>query len=216
MPRTIVITGVSRGLGRALAHRWIDGGHTVAGCSRSPDPEGRFDTVDVADEGAVARWARTVIDRVGPPDLLVNNAALINASAPLWRVPVDEFRRVAEVNLIGTYHVIRHYLPAMIEAGRGVIVNVSSGWGRGTAPEVAPYCATKWAIEGLTGSLAQELPAGLAAVSLNPGVIHTEMLESCFGASASSYPGPEQWARRAAGFILGIDAADNGKELTAP
>ena len=215
MPRTIVITGVSRGLGRALATRWIAAGHTVAGCSRSVDPEGRFDAVDVADDGAVARWARAVLDRDGPPDLLVNNAGRINANAPLWRVPTEEFRGVVDVNLVGTYHTIRHFVPAMIEAGRGVIVNVSSGWGRSTAPEVAPYCATKWAIEGLTQSLAQELPTGLAAVSLNPGVIHTEMLESCFGASASGYPDPDRWAERAASFILDIRAADNGKALTA-
>ncbi len=214
MARKIVITGVSRGLGRALADRWIDAGHTVSGCSRSADPEERFDAVDVADDAAVARWARAVLDRFGPPDLLVNNAALINAGAPLWEVPPDEFRRVVEVNVVGTYHTIRHFVPAMIEARRGVIVNFSSGWGRGTAPEVAPYCATKWAIEGLTQSLAQELPQGLAAVSLNPGVIHTEMLESAFGASASAYPDPDRWAKRAAKFLLEIGAEDNGNQRT--
>ena len=116
---------------------------------------------------------------------------------PLWNVPPDEFRRVVDVNVTGTYHTIRHFAPAMIEAGRGVIVNFSSGWGRSSAPEVAPYCATKWAIEGMTRSLAQELPTGLAAVSLNPGVIHTEMLESCFGTAAAGYPTPEKWAERA-------------------
>jgi len=216
MPRTIVITGVSRGLGRALAGRWIDAGHSVAGCSRGGDPEHRFDKVDVADDEAVACWARAVLDRVGPPDLLVNNAAVINANAPLWNVPPEEFRRVVDVNVVGTYYTIRHFVPAMIEAGRGVVVNFSSGWGRGSAPEVAPYCATKWAIEGLTQSLAQELPPCLAAVSLNPGVIQTEMLESCFGPSASAFPEPERWAERAASFILEIDAADNGKALTAP
>ncbi|NIM00968.1 MAG: SDR family NAD(P)-dependent oxidoreductase [Acidobacteria bacterium] len=216
MARTIVITGVSRGLGKALADRWIEAGHTVSGCSRGGDAENRVDAVDVGDDAAVGRWAREVLDRVGPPDLLVNNAGLINANAPLWSVPPDEFRRVVDTNVAGTYHTIRHFLPAMIEAGRGVIVNLSSGWGRGTAPEVAPYCATKWAVEGLTQSLAQELPPGLAAVTLNPGVIHTEMLESAFGASASAFPDPDAWASRAARFILEIGAKDNGKALTAP
>lgn len=216
MTRAIAITGVSRGLGRTLANRWLDEGHNVAGCSRSVTSDPGFQAVDIADDAAVERWADSVLERIGPPDLLVNNAGLINANAPLWKVPADEFRRVIDVNIAGTYHTIRHFVPAMIEAGRGVIVNFSSGWGRSTAPEVAPYCATKWAIEGMTQSLAQELPAGLAAVTLNPGVIHTDMLESCFGESASGSPGPDQWVEKAADFILGIGTADNGKALSAP
>ena len=79
---------------------------------------------------------------------------------------------------------------------------------------MAPYCATKWAIEGLTQALAQELPRGMAAVPLNPGVIDTEMLRSAFGGSAGSYPKPSEWARSAVPFLLKLDAADNGKPLT--
>src|SRR5207302_9465479 len=127
------------------------------------------------------------------PDLLVNNAALVNDNAPLWEVPPDQFSRVIDVNIKGVYHVIRAFVPAMIRKGSGVIINFSSGWGRSTSPEVAPYCATKFAIEGLTQALAQELPEGLAAVPLNPGVIDTDMLRSCFGDSAGGYPKPEGW-----------------------
>lgn len=58
---------------------------------------------------------------------------------------------------------------------------------------MAPYCASKWAVEGLTRSVAKELPPGIAVVALNPGVINTEMLQSCFGSSASTYPTPESW-----------------------
>ena len=96
----------------------------------------------------------------------------------------------------------------------GVIVNFSSGWGRSTDAEVAPYCASKWAIEGLTLSLAQELPKGLAAVSINPGVINTDMLQSCFGGSADGYIGPNEWAKKAVPFFLKLGASDNGKQLT--
>lgn len=150
----------------------------------------------------------------GPPDLLINNAALINRNAPLWQVSAAEFDRVIDVNLKGVANTIRHFLPAMIRAGHGVVVNFSSGWGRSTAPEVAPYCATKWGIEGLTQALAQELPRGLAAVPLNPGIIHTEMLESCFGAAARSYPDPETWARSAVSLLLRLGPKDNGRPLS--
>ena len=112
--------------------------------------------------------------------------------------------------------VIRHFAPAMVQRKHGTIVNFSSGWGRTTDAEVAPYCATKWAVEGLTQSFAQELPSAMAAVTLNPGIINTDMLRSCFGGTASSYPSPEKWAATAVPFILGIGASDNGRPLNVP
>jgi NAD(P)-dependent dehydrogenase (short-subunit alcohol dehydrogenase family) len=113
-------------------------------------------------------------------------------------------------------NVIRHFVPAMVSRRSGVIVNFSSGWGRSTDAEVAPYCATKWAIEGLTQALAQELPAGMAAIPLNPGIIDTDMLQSCFGSPASGYLKPRDWARSAVPFLLGLGPKDNGRPATAP
>lgn len=202
----VVLTGASRGLGLAMQSKLESLGHQVLACSRSSG-------VDVADAAAVEAWAGQVLAG-GAPELVLNNAALINRNEVLWKVPHEEFSRVVDVNIKGVYHVARAFLPAMIEAGRGVLVNFSSGWGRSASAEVAPYCATKWAIEGLTRALAQELPSGLAAVSLNPGIINTDMLQSCFGGSASSYPSPEQWAERAVPFLLGLGPKDNGKALS--
>jgi len=88
----------------------------------------------------------------------------MNTPAPLWQVPAREFNQLMDVNIKGVVNVIRHFVPAMVARKSGVIVNLSSGWGRSTAPEVAPYCASKYAMEGLTKALAQELPAGMAAV----------------------------------------------------
>jgi NAD(P)-dependent dehydrogenase (short-subunit alcohol dehydrogenase family) len=82
------------------------------------------------------------------------------------------------------------------------------------AAEVAPYCASKWAIEGLTQALAAELPRGMAAVPLNPGIIDTAMLRSCFGSGAESYPSAAEWAEQAVPFILQLGARHNGKPLT--
>jgi NAD(P)-dependent dehydrogenase (short-subunit alcohol dehydrogenase family) len=113
-------------------------------------------------------------------------------------------------------NVIFSFMSSMIQHGKGVVVNFSSGWGRSTSPEVAPYCATKWGIEGLTAALAQELPAGLAAVALNPGIIDTRMLRSCFGAGAASYPTPEEWAKAAVPYLASLGTRHNGKALTVP
>jgi len=224
--KSIVITGVSRGLGRALVDEFAHLGHHVAGCCRSDDAVDelrklhpaphRFDVVDVSDEKQVIAWAQNVLVDLGPPDLLLNNAALINANNVMWEVSAGEFSRVIDVNVKGVFYLIRHFVPAMIERNRGVIVNFSSGWGRDTSPEVGPYCTTKWAIEGLTRSLASELPAGLAAIPLNPGIIHTEMLESCFGASAQSFPTPDVWCKKAAPFLLSLGPSNNGEALTVP
>ncbi len=224
--RRVLITGVSRGLGRAMTEEFIRLGHTVVGCARSeqaiaelssrfPGPH-RFDQVDVSDDDQVAGWAKIVIGKIGAPDLILNSAALINENASLWNVPPDEFSRVVDVNVKGVYHIVRHFVPAMIERERGVIVNFSSGWGRSTSPEVGPYCATKWAVEGLTRALADDLPYGLAAIPLNPGIIHTDMLDSCFGANAAAYPRAEQWAAKAVPFLLELGPEDNGDPLTAP
>lgn len=225
MSRRIVITGVSRGLGLAMLKGFSQSGHQVVGCAtnaaaieqlRSEFPAPHcFDVVDVSDDQQVAAWSTTVLGG-GPPSLLINNAALINAGNVLWKVHPREFAALTKVNIDGTFHVIRHFVPAMIAAGSGVVVNFSSGWGRSTSPQVAPYCASKWAVEGLTRSLAQELPRGLAAVALNPGMIHTDMLTSCFGKSASSFPSPDEWAARAVPFLLNLDAADNGRSLDVP
>jgi len=222
--RTVVVTGATRGLGRAMTGRFVEAGHIVIGCGRSLSAvkeleaacgaPHRFDCVDVAHDADVAAWATSVIDQLGPPDLLINNAAVINRNASLWELTADEFDPVIDINIRGVANILRHFVPSMIERQAGTIVNFSSGWGRSTSPQVAPYCASKWAIEGLTQSLAQELPEGMAAVPLNPGVINTGLLQSCFGASAAHYPDPEEWSRFAVPYILSIHAAQNGEPLS--
>lgn len=225
MKKTIVLTGATRGLGLAMTRHFAALGHTVHGCGRDSDAIDRlhrefpgphsFHALDISDDDAVRRWAEAVLPS-GAPDLLLNNAALIAPCAPLWKLPASAVDPVIDVNIKGTIHTIRHFLPAMIARGRGIVVNFSSGWGRSTSPEVATYCATKFAIEGLTASLAQELPPGLAAVALNPGIIHTDMLASCFGEGADSYPTPDEWVQSAGPFLLQISPKDNDRPLTVP
>jgi NAD(P)-dependent dehydrogenase (short-subunit alcohol dehydrogenase family) len=222
--RRIVLTGAGRGLGLAMTEGFIQRGHTVIGCGRNAGTmqelakrfgkSHRFDAVDVANEQQVARWVASVLASHGPPDLLLNNAAIINRSQPLWEVPPADFAQVIDVNIKGVFHVLRHFVPAMVDRQQGIIVNFSSGWGRSTSPQVAPYCATKYAIEGLTLALSAELPAGMAAIPLNPGIINTEMLESAFGPAAAAYPSPDEWAKTAVPFLLGLRAKDNGRSLS--
>jgi NAD(P)-dependent dehydrogenase (short-subunit alcohol dehydrogenase family) len=204
----------------------IESGQTVLGCGRSERELAElskkfrkpndFDTVDVSVDQQVSQWAERLLAVNGPPDLLINNAAAINANRRLWLVPRDEADQVIDVNVKGMVNVLRHFLPAMVKRKSGVIVNISSGWGRSVAPDLALYCASKWAVEGLTRALAAELPKGMAAVPLNPGIIDTAMLRSCFGKDAANYPGPEEWSRRAVPFLLSLGPTNNGRPATVP
>jgi NAD(P)-dependent dehydrogenase (short-subunit alcohol dehydrogenase family) len=224
--KLILITGVTRGLGRAMVDEFARLSHKVAGCGRSTraieklratlGAPHEFYAVNVADDDAVKTWASVVMNSQGVPDLILNNAGIINASARLWEISAREFSEVVDTNLKGVANVIRHFAPEMVKRKHGVIVNFSSGWGRAAEAEVAPYCATKWAIEGLTQSLAQELPANMAALALNPGIINTDMLRACFGGSAANYPSAEEWAKVAVPFILELGPRDNGKQMTVP
>lgn len=224
--KIVVITGITRGLGRAMAEKFMALGHTILGCGRNQEiinefrgkyPKRHdFDVVDVTSDAEVLNWAGRLHKKCGAPDIVINNAGIINPNGPLWKISPGDFARVMDVNVNGTTNVIRHFLPNMIKKHRGIIVNFSSGWGRSADKDVAPYVASKWAIEGLSLALSMEMPPGLGVVALNPGIINTEMLQSCFGESAAHYPSASRWAERAVPFILKLDATDNGQALSVP
>lgn len=225
-PKIVLLTGCTRGLGRAMVPEFISRGWTLAGCGRDPaqvaelqDACGathHFAVCDVRHDSEAAAFCQKVIQTCGVPDLVLNNAAIVNANAPVWEVGAEEFDRVIDINIKGPANVMRHLLPAMLQRGRGVVVNFSSGWGRCTAPEVAPYCATKYAIEGLSQAAAQETGGKVAIIPLNPGIIDTDMLRSCFGAEAAGFPDATAWARRAVPFLIKLGPKDNGQPLSVP
>jgi len=200
----------SRGWTVAGGARNID---ALEGLSKQIDINSLFLPMDVSDPESVESFARNIKENLGVPDLLVNNAGLINKNAHLVDVSPEEFSAVMAVNLGGIHNMIRSFVPMMKDAGRGIIANFSSYWGQSTAPEVGPYCATKWGVEGLTRSLAQELPDGLGAVAFNPGVIHTDMLRSTFGEQAQDYESPQIWAVHAVDKLEGLTVVDNGKTV---
>jgi NAD(P)-dependent dehydrogenase (short-subunit alcohol dehydrogenase family) len=224
--KKIVLTGCTKGLGRALVDEFIALGHTVIGCGRNPESildlrfaisaPSTFDVLDVAEAKKVELWAERMLTQHGAPDLVINNAGLLTEPAPLWKQDTAKVAKLFQVNLAGIVHVVQGFAPSMIERGAGVIVNLSSGWGRSVSGEFAPYCASKWGVEGLTKALAEELPEPLAAVPLSPGVIDTAMLRQCYAEGAGGYPKPAEWAKVAAPFLLGLGRKDNGKSLTVP
>ena len=220
----IVITGATSGLGLALSEYFIRASHTVVGCGRNQSKiaelnakfagcEASFHAVDIGSDEAVKNWATQVIQDNGPPDFLLNNAGVTNERNKLWNITAEQFDKVIDINIKGTMNCIRHFVPEMVIAKKGIIVNFSSTWGKSVSGEVAPYCCSKWGLEGLSKSLAMELPSPLACIPLNPGVIHTEMLATVFGKSASLHENPDQWVNRAGPLILSLSRKVNGKSI---
>jgi NAD(P)-dependent dehydrogenase (short-subunit alcohol dehydrogenase family) len=181
-----VITGTSTGIGRAAALRLDAAGFDVfAGVRRAEDAEGlaaeasdrlRPLIVDVTDADSIAAAAREVGETVGERGVagLVNNAG-ISVTGPLEFIPLDDIRRQLEVNLIGQIAVTQAFLP-MIRRATGRIVNMSSVGGRVANGFLAPYQASKFAIEAVTDALRKELrPWGIHVVAIEPGSIDTEI-----------------------------------------
>ncbi|HMF42415.1 MAG TPA: SDR family NAD(P)-dependent oxidoreductase, partial [Polyangia bacterium] len=127
--KTAVVTGASRGIGRAVAAALAGAGARVAGCARSPEAGSGVFRCDVGRAADVARFADDVLGRLGPPDVLVNNAGIV-ARGRLDEMPVEAWDAVLDANLKGTFLVTRAFLPAMRARRGGRIVNVASISGR--------------------------------------------------------------------------------------
>ena len=182
MTRLALVTGASTGIGRACAERLAERGyHVLAGVRREGDaPPGteplRLDVTDDADVAGAARRAG------GALHVLVNNAG-IAVNGPVETVPVDEWRRQLEVNVIGQVAVTRALLPALL-AARGRVVNMSSISGRVALPLLGPYAASKFALEAVTDVLRREVgPLGVRVVAIEPGGIATPVWDKSLSAA---------------------------------
>jgi len=198
---TAVVTGASRGIGRAIALRLAEAGADVALWARDATALQRVaaeltalgarvqaTACDVADPDAVNAAAELVRRALAPVTIVVNNAGTV-LRKPTMTISDAEWRRVIAVNLDGTFFVTRAFLPDLTRAG-GRVINVSSIAGREGTPLLAAYCAAKHGVVGLTRALAEELRA--AKVSVNaicPGSVDTVMLrEGMPGASPAMSP----------------------------
>ncbi|WP_336766223.1 SDR family oxidoreductase [Bacillus cereus] len=225
--KSVIITGVTQGLGRAMVDRFHELGWNIYGCGRSKDKIEElkkqyskihdFQVIDVSDSQQVNNWANYILNTHTAPDMIINNASIVNQNAQLWKITAQEFENVMNVNVNGVVNVIRAFVPAMVARKEGIIINMSSSWGREGEAELAPYCASKFAIEGITKSMALELPHGMAVLALDPGgSISTPMLKSCAPQYINESPTPETWSNKAIEYILNITIDKNGDSLTCP
>ena len=195
---TVVVTGASRGIGRAVAAKAVARGARVGLIARSADDldevhralgdRSLVAPADVSDRAQVDSAMRAVEAGLGPIDILVANAG-IGAYGPFATAGVETVERLVQVNVLGTVYPVEAVLPGMIERGRGHIAIVASVAGRFGSPFEAAYAATKFAQVGLGEALSVELSAHNVAVSIiNPGVVDTSFFEARGHPYARTFP----------------------------
>lgn len=202
--RTALVTGTSSGLGRGTAERLVSLGWDVIGTVRSPVDDVSFETVhlDVTDDAAVEALGRTIVDRWGRLDALVNNAGY-GLLGPIEELTAAELLDQLHVNTVAPLWLTRACLPAL-RAAAGVVVQVSSVSGYSPSPLFGAYNASKFGLEGASEALAQEVqPQGVRVVLVEPGPFRTNITQARHGRVAAAqstglydegWAGVEQWA----------------------
>jgi NAD(P)-dependent dehydrogenase (short-subunit alcohol dehydrogenase family) len=194
--KRVVVTAGAAGIGRAIAEGFHQAGARVHVCDveesslaalAAENPKIGRSRADVADPDQVARLFEDVRGRLGGLDMLINNAGIAGPAGPTEDCDIDAWRRTLAVNLDGAFLCLRHAIPMIKAAGAGSIVNISSTAGLFGYPLRAPYVASKWALVGLTKTLAIELgPHGIRANAVCPGSIDGPRMDRVIAAEAAA------------------------------
>ena len=209
-----VVTGAGRGIGAAIARQLASMGANTLLCgrtlkaleataSRIAATGGKATAIacDVADLKSVEALAARIEQTFGRTDVLINNAGIGAFSAPLHELTPDEWEKVLNTNLRGVYYCIRSFAPMMIRARTSHIVNIPSQAGKYALPNGAAYAASKWGLNGLTYSVAEELRVhGIRVAAVAPGSVNTE-LSPHTGKDASKMLKPEDVAHAVAMLV---------------
>ena len=227
--KVIIVTRATSDLGSAMVKEFLALGHKVVGCGRSEakirelkqkyspiSDRCEFAVVDVCRDDQVRQWTKQILKKFGAPDFIIYKAGVTLPPNKLWEIPAAVFDRVLDGNTKGLANVVRHFVPSMIRAKRGVVVNVTSYLGRNKVPTMAPYSDTKWDLEGFSRTLAAELPECLTSIQLDPGAFATPITRiDCDPEEYENLITAEGWARKVCPFVLTVDRSLNGKVLDA-
>jgi len=184
-----LVTGAGRGIGAAIAHKLASLGATVALCGRTLKTleatatsisalggKARAVVCDITEVSSVASLAALIEREFGKIDILVNNAGIGSFAGPLHEMTPEQWEKLLNTNLRGVFYCVRSFAPMMIRAGAGHIVNISSLAGKNALPNGAAYAASKWGLNGLSYSIAEELRGhGIRVSVVCPGSVDTDL-----------------------------------------
>ncbi len=214
-PRVILVTGATRGIGFALANELVRRGNTVFGTGRKA-PAGdqtlfSYIPMDLNDERSIRKGIDGILKKGLSIDVLINNAG-IGQCGPVEETSIDAAKKVFETNYWGMVSTIQTVLPQMRKAGNGLIVNVSSAAGKIAIPFQAHYCASKFAVEGLTEALYHEVkPYGIRVVLVEPGDVGTSIWEQTDKSAVE-----KSMYREALERFLGVKEKEMGTAADSP
>ncbi|TYC50331.1 SDR family oxidoreductase [Rhodobacterales bacterium] len=206
-PRTALITGAASGIGKAVALHLHDLGWKVHVCDADPAAVESFasevpgieaSVCNVADADKARAAAFGVLEATGGKlDLLVNNAGVAGMTGPVEEMDVDDWRRTMDVNVNGTFYFLKAIVPAMKQHGHGVILNIASTAALFGYPYRTPYAASKWALVGMTKTLAMELgPFGIRVNAICPGSVEGPRIDGVIRRDAQERGLPPETVRR--------------------
>jgi len=187
--KIVVLTGASSGIGYSLLNYFIKEGARVYGSSRNErelttesKQECNFELLDLADELNVERYVKTILQKENRIDILINNAGVAHNLALVEEINSEMLNSVVRDNLLPTFNMMKYIIPIMKKNNSGTIINISSRAGRRAVPKLSAYTAAKFAVRGLTESVAKEVQdTGIKCISISPAGVNTGMRAMVFG-----------------------------------
>ena len=187
--KIVVLTGASSGIGFSLLNYFIKEGARVYGSSRNErelttesKQECNFELLDLADELNVERYVKTILQKENRIDILINNAGVAHNLALVEEINSEMLNSVVRDNLLPTFNMMKYTIPIMKKNNSGTIINISSRAGRRAVPKLSAYTAAKFAVRGLTESVAKEVQdTGIKCISISPAGVNTGMRAMVFG-----------------------------------
>lgn len=211
-PRRVLVTAAASGIGRVVARSFLSQGDRVAVCDldqralgafRQENAEAFCEAVDMGDEPAVGAFVRRAVERMGGLDILVNNAGIAGPSGVLEGGDPAAIRQCLEVGVLSQFWALRHALPVMKTQKSGLVVNLASTAGLYGYPLRTPYAAAKWAVVGLTKSLAMEVgSSGIRVNAICPGSVTGDRMDRVIAAEAQARGTDHEEIRRS--YLKGV------------
>ena len=187
--KVVVLTGASSGIGYSLLKYFISEGAIVYASSRNEreitekdKQECHFELLDLSDEVNVEKYTKVVLQKENRVDILINNAGVAHNLALIEEMNLELFNSIIRDNVMPTFNMMKYILPIMKKNNSGTVINISSTAGRRAVPKLSAYTAAKFAVRGLTESVAKEVQeTGIKCVTISPAGVNTGMRAMVFG-----------------------------------